>query len=143
MISTKRLVQMARKWQRLAARGRKRISFPRSSSSKKVAATAEKGHFVAYASDDKRYVVPLACLHRPIFRELLKMAEEEFGLNIDGAITFPCDSAMMDYIVSLLQRDMSIQMEDALITSLSSGRCLSSSVVSQSHCHQHMTLEGF
>uniref|UniRef100_A0A5K1A274 Uncharacterized protein n=1 Tax=Nymphaea colorata TaxID=210225 RepID=A0A5K1A274_9MAGN len=40
MISTKRLVQMARKWQKMAARGRKRISFgvvPKSNSRKKVA----------------------------------------------------------------------------------------------------------
>ncbi|CAN6464257.1 unnamed protein product [Victoria cruziana] len=134
---------MARKWQKMAARGRKRISFPRSISSKKVAVIAEKGHFVAYASDGKRYEVPLACLHRPIFRELLKMAEEEFGLNIDGAITFPCVSAVMDYIVSPVQRDMSVQMEDALIASLSSGRCFSSSVPSQSHCYQRVPLEGF
>ncbi|CAN6464263.1 unnamed protein product [Victoria cruziana] len=146
MISAKRLVQMARKWQKMAARGRKRISFgvvPKSNASKKTVAIAEKGHFVAYASDGKRYMVPLACLQRPIFQELLKMAEEEFGLTINGAITFPCDSAVVDYIMSLVQRDMSIQMEDALITSISSSRCFSSSVLPQRHCYQQMPLEGF
>ncbi|CAN6464254.1 unnamed protein product [Victoria cruziana] len=147
MISAKKLILMARKWQKMAASGRKRISFgavPNSNPSKTVAAVAEKGHFVAYASDGKRYMVPLACLQRPIFQELLKMAEEEFGLNIDGAITFPCDSTVVDYIVSLVQRDISIQMEHALIASLSSSRCFSSSsALPQSHCYQQMPLEGF
>ncbi|XP_031477761.1 auxin-responsive protein SAUR64-like [Nymphaea colorata] len=146
MISTKRLVQMARKWQKMAARGRKRISFgvvPKSNSSKKVAAIAEKGHFVAYASDGKRYMVPLACLQRPIFQELLKMAEEEFGLSINGAITFPCDSTVVDYIMSLVQRDMSSQIENALVASLSSTRCFSSSVLPQCHPCQQIPLEGF
>ncbi|CAN6464264.1 unnamed protein product [Victoria cruziana] len=146
MISTKRLVQMARKWQNMAARGRKRLSFgvvPKSNTSKNEVAIAEKGHFVAYASDGKRYMVPLACLQRPIFQELLKMAEEEFGLNINGAITFPCDSTIIDYIMSLVQRDMSRQIENALVASLSGSRCFSSSVLPQSHPCQNMPLEGF
>ncbi|XP_031475434.1 auxin-responsive protein SAUR64-like [Nymphaea colorata] len=137
---------MARKWQKMAAKGRKRISFgvvPKSSTSKNAVAIAEKGHFIAYASDGKRYTVPLACLQRPIFQELLKMAEEEFGLNINGAITFPCDSTVVDYIMSLVQRDMSRQIEEALVASLGSSRCFSSSVLPQSYPYQHMPLEGF
>ncbi|CAN6464256.1 unnamed protein product [Victoria cruziana] len=146
MISTKRLVQMARKWQKMAARGRQRISFgvaPNSNTSKNAVAIAEKGHFVAYASDGIRYMIPLACLRRPIFQELLKMAEEEFGLNIHGALTFPCDSMVVDYIMSLVQSDMSRQIENALVASLGSNRCFSSSVLPQSHPYLHMPLEGF
>ncbi|KAF3775168.1 hypothetical protein EJ110_NYTH51050 [Nymphaea thermarum] len=32
------------------------------------------------------------------------MAEGEFGLNINGAITLPCDSAVLDCIMSLTQK---------------------------------------
>ncbi|CAN6464267.1 unnamed protein product [Victoria cruziana] len=146
MISAKRLVQMARKWQKMAARGRKMITLgvvPKSNTRKNAAAIADKGHFVAYASDGKRYMVPLACLQRPIFQELLKMAEEEFGLNIDGAITFPCDSVVVDYIMSLVHRDMSRQIEDALVASLSSSRCFPSTLLPQCHPSQQLLLEGF
>ncbi|CAN6464266.1 unnamed protein product [Victoria cruziana] len=146
MISTKKLVQLARKWQKMAARGRKRISFgvvPKSNTRKNVVPVAEKGHFVAYASDGKRYTVPLAYLQLSIFQELLKMAEEEFGLNIDGAITFPCDSAVVDYVMSLVQRNMSRHIENALVASLSSSRCSSSLALPQSHRYQPVPLEGF
>ncbi|KAF3771624.1 Auxin-responsive protein [Nymphaea thermarum] len=146
MISTKRLVEMAKKWQKMAAKGRKRISSAavhRSSTGRKASTITEKGHFVAYASDGKRYMVPLACLHRPIFRELLNMAEEEYGLNIDGAITLPFDSAVIDYIMLLLQRDMSRQTESALLASLSGRRCSSSSVLPHGQLCQFLILEGF
>ncbi|CAN6464265.1 unnamed protein product [Victoria cruziana] len=136
---------MARKWQKMAAKGGKIIrsgAVHNNGTGRKAATITERGHFVAYASDGKRYMVPLACLHRPVFRELLNMAEEEYGLNIDGAITLPIDSAVIEYIMLLLQRDMSRQTESALLASLGGSRC-SSSVSSQGQHCQFLILEGF
>ncbi|XP_031285185.1 auxin-responsive protein SAUR68-like [Pistacia vera] len=53
---------------------------------------AEKGHFVVYTTDQKRFVFPLMYLNNDIFLELLKVSEEEFGLSSDGPITLPCDA---------------------------------------------------
>lgn len=121
MINARKLIKMARKWQRMAALSRKRISsFPGNisvrdaitttttgcTSSPSLPAAAEKGHFVVYTADQSRYSFPIAYLNNPIFRELFKMAEEEFGLPRDGPITIPCEAVFMDYVVSLIrQRD--------------------------------------
>ncbi|KAJ0077070.1 hypothetical protein Patl1_35789 [Pistacia atlantica] len=52
---------------------------------------AEKGHFVVYTIDQKRFMFPLMYLNNDIFLELLKVSEEEFGLSSDGPITLSCD----------------------------------------------------
>ncbi|KAL6963634.1 hypothetical protein U1Q18_034641 [Sarracenia purpurea var. burkii] len=79
MISSKKLLKMARKWQKLATISRKRISFPRTKGH------FDEGHFVVYTADQRRFVIPLAYLNTELFRELLKMAEEEYGLPSHGA----------------------------------------------------------
>ncbi|KAL8139548.1 hypothetical protein V2J09_005569 [Rumex salicifolius] len=79
MISTKKLVKMARK---------KKISFPMNNNHlKKVQLVEEKVHFVVYTTNERRFALPLAYLQSEIFGELLRMAEEEFGLATDGPIT--------------------------------------------------------
>lgn len=62
----------------------------------------EKGNL--YTADGRRFAVPLAHLENPIFIELLKMSEEEFGLQGNGPITLPCDGVFMDFLVSLVER---------------------------------------
>ncbi|KAH7692280.1 Small auxin-up RNA protein [Dioscorea alata] len=57
---------------------------------------AEKGHFFVYTSEGKRFMIPLAYLTNNIFKELLRISEEEFGLPGDGPITLPCDAASME-----------------------------------------------
>ncbi|KAG9443210.1 hypothetical protein H6P81_019064 [Aristolochia fimbriata] len=51
--------------------------------------TSEKGYFVVYTADEKRFEVPLNHLNNAIFQELLKMSEDEFGLAANGRITLP------------------------------------------------------
>ncbi|KAI5668148.1 hypothetical protein M9H77_18001 [Catharanthus roseus] len=87
MISTRKLIRMARKWQKKANIGRKRISFHRnnentttSDCSSSSSPLAGKGHFVVYSADQKRYSFPISYLNNYIFRELFRLAEEEFGL---------------------------------------------------------------
>ncbi|XP_074314635.1 auxin-responsive protein SAUR67-like [Silene latifolia] len=109
---------MARKWQKLAAASRKRISWPRTN-------VAEKGHFFIYANDGKRFMIPLTYLKSDILQELFRMAEEEFGLTNEGAIILPSDSVLIEYAISMLQRHVTVDFQKAFI--LSFGECRSSS----------------
>ncbi|KAI3446316.1 hypothetical protein Pfo_002981 [Paulownia fortunei] len=107
MINPKKLIIMARQWQKFAALRPKQITFPRSTEdteSCSSSSTVDKGHFVAYTSDQTRFVIPLAYLQSDIFRELLKIAEEEYGLPRDGPITLPCDPVFMEYALALIRR---------------------------------------
>ncbi|KAJ4825478.1 hypothetical protein Tsubulata_038007 [Turnera subulata] len=139
MISPKKLIKIARKWHRLAALKRKRISLPRSvmeadNMRQDVSPKVEKGHFVFYTADQKRLALPLSYLNSHIFRELLEMSEEEFGLPSNGPITLPCDAAFIEYAVSLINRRVDKEMEKALAISItSSSRC------SLSYYHQEQS----
>lgn len=131
MISSRKLVKMARKWQRLAAFGRKRITIPRnnkeaSTTCSSSSSMAEKGHFIVYTAEKNRYALPIAYLNNYILRELLIMSEEEFGLPSHGPITLPCDAIYMDYAISLIQKKATKEVEKALLVSMAACRCPSS-----------------
>ncbi|KAK9690665.1 hypothetical protein RND81_09G145000 [Saponaria officinalis] len=116
MISTRKLIRMAKKWQRIAVANRKRISWSRP--------VTEKGHFVVYTTDGRRFMIPLTCLKSEIFTELFQMAEEEYGIaTASGPITLPCDSSLMEYAISMIQKHVAKDLEDALIASLCNCRC--------------------
>jgi auxin responsive protein len=125
MISTKKLIKLARKWRRIAAASRKRISWTRS--------VVKEGHFIVYTIDGRRFMIPLACLKSEIFIELLKIAEEEYGVESSGAIRLPCDSNFMEYALTMIQRGVAVDLEKALIMSLASCRYSS---LSQEHQEQ-------
>ncbi|XP_039138315.1 auxin-responsive protein SAUR68-like [Dioscorea cayenensis subsp. rotundata] len=113
---------MARKWQKVAAMARK-ISSPRVDdcsdfSACSTSSIAEKGHFNVYTLEGKRFMIPLAYLNNVVFKELLKISEEEFGLPGDGPITLPCDAISMDYVLSLLRKGVSQEVERALLSSM-------------------------
>ncbi|XP_060186013.1 auxin-responsive protein SAUR68-like [Lycium barbarum] len=135
MLSTKKLIKMARRWQKFVAKQRKRISFPRSGSDADSCSTSsssivEKGHFVAYTIDQRRFMIPLAYLENEIIRELLNISEEELGLPSGGPITLPCDSAFMDYIISLIKKGVAAgDLHKALLLSIPS--CCSTSYLHQ------------
>ncbi|CBI37776.3 unnamed protein product, partial [Vitis vinifera] len=123
MINPKKLIKMARKWQKMAAMRRKRISLPRTDEVLDADRLADKGHFVVYTTDKRRFMIPLAYLSNNILRELFKMAEEEFGLQSNGPITLPCDSVFMEYILPLIQRGVAKDVEKALLFSLATSCC--------------------
>lgn len=108
MISPKKLIRMTRKWQEIAYIERKRVSYLRmgdvNTTNCNTSTVAERGHFVVYTRDQRRFVMPLAYLYTSIFHELFKMSEEEFGLSSKGPITLPCDAVFMNYVVLLIQR---------------------------------------
>ncbi|KAL5737131.1 hypothetical protein ACOSQ2_031919 [Xanthoceras sorbifolium] len=69
MINPNKLIKIARKWQRVAALRRKRISTPRVDTSP----VEDKGHFVVYINDQRRFVFPISYLSNRIFQELLRI----------------------------------------------------------------------
>ncbi|KAL5856145.1 hypothetical protein ACOSQ3_005979 [Xanthoceras sorbifolium] len=138
MISAKRLIRMVSKWQSQAAMGRiKRSSLPRANtevdveSSCNKASLAEKGHFVIYTIDQKRFVIPLAYLSTDIFQELLKLSEEEFGMSSDEPITLPCDAAFLTSTVSLIKHGVAKALDKAFLDSIITRRYTFSAAFSQ------------
>ncbi|KAH1099153.1 hypothetical protein J1N35_016074 [Gossypium stocksii] len=149
MISAKKLIKLARKWQKIAAIKRKRITFSRTSgdvvdtTSCSTSSEVKKGHFVVYSSDEKRFVLPLEYLKNKIVMELFNLAEE-FGLSGNGVLILPCDATFMEYVIALVKsvgdlatacaaweltstkRNPSKAVEQALILSIASDHCISS-----------------
>ncbi|KAL4201043.1 hypothetical protein AMTRI_Chr02g256620 [Amborella trichopoda] len=141
MISSKRLLEMVCKWQKKAMSQRRRISLKRNTSNQMDSFSVE-GHFVIYTVDASRFVIPIAFLNRPIFRELLLVAEEEFGFTGSHPLTVPCESFVMEYIVSLLNKNASKEVEKALI-SMACCRASHPFLVLHQAVSQPMILHGF
>ncbi|TYI95288.1 hypothetical protein E1A91_D02G269200v1 [Gossypium mustelinum] len=117
---------------------RKRITLPSSTldsdtNSCSTSTAVEKGHFVVYSAGQKRFVLPLEYLKKEIVMELFNLAEEEFGLPGNGLLIFPCDATFMEYVIALIKRKPSKDVEKALILSVASSRC------SSSNLYQHET----
>ncbi|XP_060168793.1 auxin-responsive protein SAUR68-like [Lycium barbarum] len=144
MLSAKKLIKMARKWQKFAAMQRKRISLPRNrndadSCSMSSLLVAGKGQFVVYTTDQRRFVIPLAYLENKVILQLLNMSEEEFGLPSGGPITLPCDSAFMDYAVSLIKKGAAVgDLHKALLLSITNSSCSSTSFLHQEWGNQQL-----
>ncbi|KAK6240679.1 hypothetical protein SCA6_006068 [Theobroma cacao] len=149
MISAKKLIRLARKWHNLAAIKRKTITFSRTTgdddtnSCSSTSSMVEKGHFVVYSADKKRFVLPLEYLKNEIVMELFNLAEEEFGLPSNGNLTLPCDAAFMEYVIGLIKRKASKELEKALLMSVVSDRCLSSSDLYRQETSQQFPVRSF
>uniref|UniRef100_A0ACD5XV84 Uncharacterized protein n=1 Tax=Avena sativa TaxID=4498 RepID=A0ACD5XV84_AVESA len=119
MVSAKRLSQMIKKWQRMAAIGRKRLM---GTAAKEVneccSSVAVKGHCAMYTADGRRFEVPLVYLSTTIIGELLRMSQDEFGFTSDERITLPCDAPVMEYVMCLLRRNASEEVERAFLSSV-------------------------
>ncbi|KAF8013404.1 hypothetical protein BT93_I1298 [Corymbia citriodora subsp. variegata] len=136
MISTKKLIQMARKWQKMATIGRKKNSFhwknsKSASTNAKRSSIAQKGHFVVYTTDERRFMIPLSFLGNDVVRELFWVSEEEFGIACDGPIMLPIDALSMEYIISLIRRGLTKDQQNALLMSFTRQSCSSSLAFNQ------------
>ncbi|KAL4201031.1 hypothetical protein AMTRI_Chr02g256540 [Amborella trichopoda] len=60
-------------------------------------------------------MIPLAFLNHRIFRELLLMAGEEFGLTGCHPLTLPCESFVMEYIKALVSMTCCIASHPSLV----------------------------
>ncbi|XP_037438299.1 auxin-responsive protein SAUR36-like [Triticum dicoccoides] len=118
MAGAKRLAQLAKKWQRVEALGRKRLTVSAKEDQGCCSSVPAKGHCVMYTADGRRFEVPLVYLSTTVFSELLRMSQEEFGFANEGKITLPCDAAVMEYVMCLLRRSASAEVESALLSSM-------------------------
>ncbi|KAL4616419.1 hypothetical protein ACB092_07G197700 [Castanea dentata] len=148
MISPKKLIRMARKWHEIAYIERKIVSCLRSGGhvntiNCNTSTVAEKGHFVVYTSDQRRFVMPLAYLYTTIFQELFKMSEKEFGLSSTGPITLPCDAVFMNYVVLLIQRGAVKDLEKALVNSIATSHCSLAPSLHQEHKSKQFLVCGY
>nr|XP_045084632.1 auxin-responsive protein SAUR36-like [Aegilops tauschii subsp. strangulata] len=128
--------QLAKKWQRMVAMGRKRLA--QSTTVKRAAeeccattSVAVKGQCVVYTADGGRFEVPLAYLGTAVFIELLRMSQGKFGFagSDDGRIALLCDAVVMEYAMCLLRRDASTEVVMAFLSSIARSCCFDGSVV--------------
>ncbi|GKV23929.1 hypothetical protein SLEP1_g33601 [Rubroshorea leprosula] len=109
MFPTKMIIKSAMKLQKMAALENRsfRISM-RGIDAYRLSSLqlADKGHFVIYTMDRRRFSIPFSYLNNNIVLELFKRSEEEFGPSSDGPIMFPCDAVLINYIVCLIQQDV-------------------------------------
>ncbi|XWS55149.1 hypothetical protein CRYUN_Cryun10bG0150000 [Craigia yunnanensis] len=73
MISAKKLIKLAKKWQKLASIKQKKITLPRMSldvdaNDCSTTSIIEEGHFEVYSADQKRFMLPLEYLEKEIVR---------------------------------------------------------------------------
>ncbi|GLT42989.1 hypothetical protein SLA2020_169660 [Shorea laevis] len=148
MISAKKLIKLARKWQKLAAIRRKRIAFPTTSEdvasdSCSASSMIEKGHFVLYSADQRRFVLPLEYLKNEIVTQLLQLAEEEFGLPGNGPLLLPCDAIFMEYVITLIKRHAKKDVQRAVLMSIATSRCSSCSYLHRQATTQQLPICSF
>jgi hypothetical protein len=133
MIHPKKLAQLAKKCQRMLLSGpgaRRRQASDMNDDeccSTTSSVVADEGHCVVYTADGARFKVPLVYLGTVVFAELLRMSEEEFGFasgGDGGRITLLCDATVMDYVLCLVRREASEEVERAFLSSIA-GHCCS------------------
>ncbi|GLT27942.1 hypothetical protein SLA2020_029050 [Shorea laevis] len=103
----------------------------------------EKGHFVLYSVDQRRFVLPLEYLKNEIVRELFELAEEEFGLPGNGPLMLPCDAVFMEYVISLIKIRATKDVQRAVLMFITNGRCSSSLCLHQPATTQQLSICSF
>ncbi|KAJ9152427.1 hypothetical protein P3X46_025994 [Hevea brasiliensis] len=128
MISAKKLLKLAEKWQKMAAIRRRGMTLPQTfgsidTSNCSTSLMAEKGHFIVYSADGKCFLLPLGYLNNEIIKELFNMAEAEFGLQSKRPLILPCGQTLWN-----------LDVERALLVSIAINCC------SSSFYFQHQTI---
>lgn len=63
---------------------------------------------VGQGEEQQRVVVPVIYFNHPLFMQLLKEAEEEYGFDQKGTITIPCHVEEFRYVQGLIDRENSL-----------------------------------
>ncbi|RDX78998.1 Auxin-responsive protein SAUR32, partial [Mucuna pruriens] len=63
---------------------------------------------VGQGEEQQRFVVPVMYINHPLFMQLLKEAEEEYGFDQKGTITIPCHVEEFRNVRGLIDRDKSL-----------------------------------
>ncbi|KAF5731989.1 indole-3-acetic acid-induced protein ARG7-like isoform X1 [Tripterygium wilfordii] len=62
---------------------------------------------VGQGEEQQRFVVPVIYFNHPLFMQLLKEAEEEYGFDQKGTITIPCHVEEFRYVQGMIDREQS------------------------------------
>ncbi|PIN07130.1 hypothetical protein CDL12_20299 [Handroanthus impetiginosus] len=77
-----------------------------SSSSSATEKLVPKGHLAVYVGENKhknRFVVPISYLSHPLFQDLLRSSEEEYGFDHPmGGLTIPCSENAFKNVTAYL-----------------------------------------
>ncbi|GMI76514.1 SMALL AUXIN UPREGULATED RNA 32 [Hibiscus trionum] len=60
---------------------------------------------VGRGEEQQRFVIPVMYITHPLFLQLLKEAEEEYGFDHDGPITIPCHVDEFRSVQGLIDKD--------------------------------------
>ncbi|BFG22236.1 auxin-responsive protein SAUR32 [Prunus yedoensis var. nudiflora] len=63
---------------------------------------------VGQGEEQQRFVVPVIYFNHPLFIQLLKEAEEEYGFDQKGTITIPCHVEEFRYVQGMIDREKSL-----------------------------------
>lgn len=63
---------------------------------------------VGQGEKQQRVVVPVIYFNHPLFMQLLKEAEEEYGFDQKGTITIPCHVEEFRYVQGMIDRENSL-----------------------------------
>ncbi|GMN42844.1 hypothetical protein TIFTF001_012052 [Ficus carica] len=63
---------------------------------------------VGQGEEQQRFVVPVIYINHPLFMQLLKEAEEEFGFDQKGTITIPCHVEQFRNVQGMIDREKSL-----------------------------------
>ncbi|RDX57820.1 Auxin-responsive protein SAUR32, partial [Mucuna pruriens] len=64
---------------------------------------------VGQGEEQQKIVLPVMYLNHPLFSQLLKEAEEEYGFDQKGTIIIPCHVKDFRYVQDLIHKDKSSQ----------------------------------
>ncbi|KAG2725637.1 hypothetical protein I3760_01G075200 [Carya illinoinensis] len=67
---------------------------------------------VGQGEKQQRFVVPVMYFNHPLFMQLLKEAEEEYGFDQKGTITIPCHVEEFRYVRGMIDREKSLHHHD-------------------------------
>ncbi|XP_042480500.1 auxin-responsive protein SAUR32-like [Macadamia integrifolia] len=60
---------------------------------------------VGQGEEQERFVIPLIYINHPLFSQLLKEAEQEYGFNQEGNITIPCQVEEFRYVQGIIDKE--------------------------------------
>ncbi|WOK95338.1 hypothetical protein Cni_G04045 [Canna indica] len=100
-----RLRQMLRRWRMRAAA----LSLSRKGAAAPPPSDVPAGHVVVcVGSSSRRFVVRASHLNHPVFRQLLRQAEEEYGFSArPGPLSLPCDESLFEDALRLISNNSS------------------------------------
>jgi len=64
---------------------------------------------VGQGEEQEKIVMPIMYLNHPLFSQLLKEAEEEYGFDQQGTIIIPCHLKDFRYVQDLIDKEISTQ----------------------------------